>query len=116
MKTKLARKEYVDKETNYSQVYNDWGLKGFVKKCKGMTIVHVEGTLNNNTSSAGDAYPIITFSNSLVDCPHVIGYRIVDVNGGQFGYGVLSGNTLKILPDEGSTLNRGTTINLTFIY
>ena len=43
MGIKLARKEYVDKETNYSQVYNDWGLKGSVKKCKGMTIVHVEG-------------------------------------------------------------------------
>lgn len=116
MGIQLATKEYVDKETNYSQVYNDWGLKGYVKKCKGITIVHVEGVLNNNTSSAGNAYPIITFSNSLVNCPHAIGYRIVDVNGGQFGYGVLSGNTLKILPDEGSTLNRGTTINLTFIY
>lgn len=80
MGIKLARKEYVDKETNYSQVYNDWGLKGFVKKCKGMTIVHVEGVLNNNTSSAGDAYPIITFSNSLVACPHVIGYAFISSN------------------------------------
>ena len=109
MKTKLARKEYVDKETNYSQVYNDWGLKGFVKKCKGITIVHIEGTLNNNTSSLNNMHPVITFSNSLVNCPHEIGYRIVDVNGGQYVYAYLAGNLVKIIPDEGSTLNIGTT-------
>ena len=116
MGIQLARKEYVDKETNYSQVYNDWGLKGSVKKCKGMTIVHIEGTLNNNTSSMDNMHPVIIFSNSLVNCPHEIGYSIVDVNGGQFGYAYLAGNLVKIIPDEGSTLNRGTTINLTFIY